>query len=204
VKPAKLSFFHLAFDRMFPTIRFVYERIRRQNWFDRITPHDNVAAELWLGGAPHYARDYEFLLRNNIRAVMNVRSERADDTDFYDAHDITHVRYWVADVTVPDEQVLTDGVDWIKQQAAGGRAVLVHCAKGRGRSATLLAAYLMREEGYSFEDAAALLKSKRSLSKLQDRHREVLEAWLAKTAHPPGDAPQQPAGALLSPPDQTR
>ncbi len=121
-------------------------------------------------------------MNNNIRAVVNVRSERADDTEFYDAHGITHVRYWVADVTVPDEQVLTDGVSWIKQQVAGGRAVLVHCAKGRGRSATLLAAYLMREEGYSYEDAAALLKSKRALSKLQDRHRDVLLAWMAKTA----------------------
>jgi protein-tyrosine phosphatase len=184
MNPAKPSAFHLAFDQLYPLIRFVYERVQGHAWFDRITPHDRVSAELWLGGAPHYARDYAFLARHNIRAVVNVRSERDDDTAFYDARGIAHARYWVPDVTVPDAQVLTDGVDWIKRQVAGGRAVLVHCAKGRGRSAALLAAYLMREEGYSYDDAAALLKSKRALSKLEERHRVALQAWLAGTGRP--------------------
>ncbi len=177
----KLSLFHRTFDKLFPTIRFVYERIRRQNWFDRITPHERVTAELWLGGAPHYQRDYDFLVKNNIRAVVNIRSERADDTDFYAAHGITHLRLLVPDVWVPDERAITEGVDWIKQQVADQRPVLIHCAKGRGRSATILAAYLMREAGYSYDEARDLLKSKRKLSKLEDRHRLVLEDWIAKT-----------------------
>jgi len=176
----QLSFFHRVFDRLFPTIRFIYERIRRQNWFDRITPAERVPAELWLGGAPHYQRDYDFLVKNNIRAVINIRSERSDNTEFYAAHDITHLRLLVPDVWVPDEQAITAGVDWMKQQVAAGRSVLVHCAKGRGRSATILAGYLMREAGYSYDEAKTLLKSRRKLSKLEDRHQVVLEAWLAK------------------------
>ena len=104
MQPQKLSVFHhRLFDKLFPTIRFIYERIQRHNWFDRITPADRVPAELWLGGAPHYPRDYDFLVKNNIRAVLNIRSERADDEDFYAAHDITHLRLLVPDVWVPDE-----------------------------------------------------------------------------------------------------
>ncbi len=176
----KLSLFHQAFDKLFPTIRFVYERIQRQNWFDRITPAARVPAELWLGGAPYYKRDYTFIVKNNIRAVMNIRSERADDEGFYAAHDITHLRLWVPDVWVPDEQAITDGVNWIKQQVADHRSVLIHCAKGRGRSATILAAYLMREAGYSYDEARDLLKSKRKLSKLEERHELVLKDWIAQ------------------------
>lgn len=173
-----LSLFHRLFDRLYPAIRFVYERVQGHRWFDQITPHDGVAAELWLGGAPTYPRDYEFLLSHHIRAVLNIRSERADDEDFYAAHDIAHRRLLVPDVTAPDAAAISAGVAWITQQVADDRSVLVHCAKGRGRSATILAAYLMREAGYSFDEANALLKAKRQLTKLEDRHRAVLEAWL--------------------------
>jgi predicted protein tyrosine phosphatase len=182
--PQKLSLGHRIFDKLFPTIRFLHETVRRNPWFSQITPADRIPAELWLGGAPHYQRDYEFIASNHIRAVLNIRSERSDDVDFYAAHDITHLRLYVPDVWVPDEEAITQGVEWMKAQAAAGRSVLVHCAKGRGRSATILAAYIMREAGYSYEEARDLLKSKRKLSKLEERHRIVLEDWISKTNRP--------------------
>ena len=64
-------------------------------------------------------------------------------------------------------------------EIADGRVVLVHCAKGRGRSVAVLAAYLMREEGKTIDEANTLMKSKRSLTKMEDRHRRVLEPWIA-------------------------
>jgi hypothetical protein len=170
----KLSLFHQGFDKLYPAIRFTYEKIMGHVWFSQITPH------LWLGGAPTYRRDYEAILDCKITAVINVRAERADETDFYDQHSITHVQYKVPDMTVPGEAVLTEAVDWCKAQVDEGRSVLFHCAKGRGRSATLLAGYLMREQGLSFDEAYALMKSKRRLTKLEAKHRRTLEAWLAK------------------------
>jgi hypothetical protein len=169
----KLSLFHRGFDKLYPAIRFTYERVMGHAWFSQITPR------LWLGGAPTYQRDYDLLVELSITAVLNVRAERADEIAFYDRHGISHVQFRVPDVTVPDEITISAGVDWIKAQVDGGRTVLVHCAKGRGRSATLLAAYLMREEGMSFDEANTLMKSKRSLTKLENKHRRVLEAWLA-------------------------
>jgi len=170
---------HWAFDKLYPLIRFTYETIQDHPWFDQITPASGVKAELWIGGAPSLERDYAFLLQRGIRAVLNIRAERSDDIAFYERHGITHVRYHVPDVGVPDCEVITAAVDWIAQQVAGGRPVLIHCAKGRGRSATLLAGYLMREAGFTFDEAEALIRSKRSLTKLEDRHRRQLEAWLA-------------------------
>jgi atypical dual specificity phosphatase len=170
----ELGLFHRLFDRLYPLIRFIYEEVMGHVWFSRITP------ELWMGGAPTYRRDYEAILALNIRAVVNIRAERADETSFYDQNDITHVRYMVPDIMVPDEVTISDAVEWIKAQLSDGRVVLVHCAKGRGRSATLLAAYLMREKGLTFEEADQLLSEKRPLTKLEPRHREVLEAWLKK------------------------
>jgi rhodanese-related sulfurtransferase len=169
----ELSPFHRAFDRLYPAIRFTYERIFGHAWFSQVEPR------LWLGGAPTYQRDYQAIRTLGITAVLDTRAERSSQSDFYDAHGITHRRFLVPDVTVPDESVLTEAVAWIEGQLADDRTVLVHCAKGRGRSATVLAAYLMKTEGMSFDAVRDLLQAKRALVKLEDRHRRVLESWMA-------------------------
>lgn len=163
---------HWLFDKLYPLIRYYYETIQKHRWFDQITP------QIWLSGAPSYARDYQFMLENDIDAVVDIRAERSGDLEFYKNHNIASVKYNVLDVTVPSQDILTDGVNWMAEQIEQGRTVLVHCAKGRGRSASLLAAYLMREAGMSFEEARELMRSKRPLTKLENRHKKQLESWI--------------------------
>ena len=127
-EPPRLGLFHRGFDRLYPAIRFTYERLLRHEWFTRITP------VLWLGGAPTYQRDLEAVLTLGITAVVDLRAERDAAEEFFTQHGIASRQYRVPDTTVPGPDVLTDSVAWIGAQIEGGRVVLIHCAKGRGRS----------------------------------------------------------------------
>lgn len=175
----ELTPFHRLFDRLYPLIRFFYERIRGHDWFTRITPTDGIPEELWLGGAPDSHHDYQFLVDKGIQAVLNVRAEREDDLEFYNQHDIAYRQVWVPDIGVPDVESIKSAVEWIADQVRHGKPILVHCAKGRGRSAVILAAYLVVEHDFTFEEAAWLLKDKRPLTKLESRHARQVEALLA-------------------------
>lgn len=184
--------FHWLFDKLYPLIRYVYESVQGHPWFDKISP------QLWIGGAPTYKRDYIFLEDENINAILDLRAERSGDTDFFTQNDIDYLRLPVLDVTVPSDDELDRGVGFIKGHVDNGATVLVHCAKGRGRSATLMAAFLMKHEGYSFEEAQQFLVSKRSLVQLQGRHQRALENWMnhQEPLTPTDDDPAEKASGI--------
>jgi atypical dual specificity phosphatase len=163
---------HWSFDKLYPAIRFVYERVQGHPWFQLID------SQLWMGGAPTYERDYNFILENSINAVVDVRAERQDDLTLFEEHGIDHIKLEVLDVLVPPPDALDAGTEFMERHIQSGDTVLVHCAKGRGRSATMVAAYLMRYKGYDYAQAKELLVQRRPLVNLQSRHQRALEEWI--------------------------
>ncbi len=163
---------HWAFDKLYPLIRFIYEKVQGHPWFHEVAP------QLWIGGAPAYERDYEFLNSARINAIVDMRAERSGKQTFFEKNGIDYQRIPVLDVMVPSNADFNLGVEFIHRHVENDDIVLVHCAKGRGRSSAMLAAYLMKYEGYTYQEAKELLTSKRSLVQLQGRHERAIETWI--------------------------
>lgn len=80
----------------------------------------------------------------------------------------------------PTPKQIEEGVQFALDQAAQGRAVLIHCAHGHGRSATLLAAILIADgSAVSIEEAEKVMKRSRPRVRLNRRQRAALKQWLA-------------------------
>ena len=167
--------FHYVFDKMYPIIRFSYETVQRHVWYTEILP-----GQLWLGGAPTYQRDYDFLVEHGITAVIDIRAERMDDVEFYNKHGIDYLKQRVLDIMVPSSEQFDEAMEFTRRHIENGGIVYIHCAKGRGRSGVLVMAYLMRYHNMTFEEARAFVKAKRPLLKQQARHKRASEAWLAE------------------------
>ena len=59
-------------------------------------------------------------------------------------HDLATLHLPVQDMTPPSPGQLVRALEFIDEQHALGRAVVVHCLMGQGRTGTVLAAYLIR------------------------------------------------------------
>lgn len=84
----------------------------------------------------------------------------------------------------PTVAQLDAAVQWAEKQAASGRSVLVHCAHGHGRSATVLGAILLAEgHATSVDEAESLMQALRPRIRLNVRQRAGLQAWLDRRQH---------------------
>ncbi len=151
-----------------PIQRYWRVTICGRSWFSEIRPN------LYLGGALTRVEDYSWIENEGITAVLNMTSEWNDDEDFFIRRNIEYLKIPVNDLSSPSVIQILYGVEYLKTHTILGEKTLVHCAKGRGRSATVVCAFLMRNLKIDFDGANKILENNRSLVSIMAQQKEKL------------------------------
>ena len=101
--------------------------------------------------------DLEELRAFGIGAIVSM-TETPIDQIAVEEQGMRYSHIPVIDFTAPSVSQMLDALADIDEAHAEGRAVLVHCAAGQGRSATILCAWLIRQ-GSTADDAVAHLRT---------------------------------------------
>jgi atypical dual specificity phosphatase len=105
-------------------------------------------------GYPASRSQVEWLVRAGINSILTLTIDPLPAEFTRDLNVVTgHVP--MQDHQPPSIEALGRAVEFIEGQLAAGKAVLVHCLAGEGRTGCVLAAYLVRTESLNADEAMA-------------------------------------------------
>lgn len=132
------------------------------NKFANISDHNLIIPYLYLGNI-NSAHNNNFLVNNNIQAIVNCTENDQFDEYFNDkqkirlsindSKDIDNINKFKNDIMKI--------IYFIDENIENKKSVYIHCYWGLMRSATVVAAYLMKKYDLSKEDAINIIKEQR-------------------------------------------
>jgi len=135
---------------------------------------NEITENVWVGGL----NSPELVASQKFGVVLDLTEN--DDSLYGDTLKARNIEY--VNIKIPDRygaspEVLSQITALIDQKVSEGKKVLVHCNLGRGRSALVVAAYLI-SQGLSPEDALKKIKEKRSVTYLNERQKHALSGYV--------------------------
>ncbi len=121
------------------------------------------------------AEDLLWLRRNGIDMVISLTEDPLPRRYVNDAG-MMAVHLPVPDLSAPTEEQLIQAVETIGRAGRSGMAVAVHCAAGKGRTGTVLAAYFVAQ-GFSADAAIRKVRDLRRGSIETTEQEEAVAAF---------------------------
>lgn len=136
---------------------------------------DEIVPGLYLGRRP-LAGDRERNQPLALTSIVDLCVEFPPSAPVLGVAETDYLALPALDGTAPAVADVQHAVDWIEGKLAAGQRVLVHCAAGHGRSATVVAALLIARGLASDADTAErLMRASRPLVSLNRSQRRLIE-----------------------------
>ena len=97
-----------------------------------------------IPGPAYMEWDFARLRKMGYSVVVSLECDRLNIFEIEDAG-FEHKKICVEDFTAPTLDQIDEFLAFVGTKVAEGKKVLVHCFAGRGRTGTMLAAYLIRQ-----------------------------------------------------------
>ncbi|XP_028650118.1 phosphatidylglycerophosphatase and protein-tyrosine phosphatase 1 [Erpetoichthys calabaricus] len=167
----------------YPSLAYniLMEKVTGRRWYDRI---DETVI---LGALPFKSITKELVHNHNVRGVITlneaweIKSLCNSEQEWREAG-VEWLHLATVDFTgVPSLEQLHRGVSFALRHRTSGSSIYVHCKAGRSRSATLVAAYLIKVHCWTPEEARHFIASVRphilirrgQMAVLHQYHREA-------------------------------
>jgi protein tyrosine phosphatase (PTP) superfamily phosphohydrolase (DUF442 family) len=131
--------------------------------------------DIAIGPQPS-AQDLEAIHGRGFSAVVDLRDETPDAGALVRAYHLDYMRAPIIEGAAPSVDELYEVTGWVTSHILEDGPVLVHCREGRGRSATVAVACLVRL-GLPLSEANGLLMRARPTAMISSRQMNALETF---------------------------
>ncbi len=140
-----------------------------------------IKNQLAGSGLPSSYKHLEWLVKSGIRTVVTIREIPLSNIWLKQInsqnYDVDMFFLKTRDYGAPSLNELFKVVEYMDNQIIKNRPVLVHCAAGKGRTGTLLAAYLIKKNGLNPKEAIEKIRLLRPGSIQSESQKKAIELF---------------------------